>query len=446
MKIDNTLVTYYAQVQSALQALLGGEERTSADFTPGIGLPELTPAMREYLSVSSAAISLMPEYQGRKLSLLDLTCNPGTRTTKTFASLVMVARAIRFIQYTGQRVTLISPSSANKATALRDAVLSAIMLGLVTAEQLNIIVVVPAASGHKLRATELATQPDLRIRNPIAVYTGSKPDAVKALAQGMVDRHRISLEKESSTHLWYTLRLENYLVGDVVRALVEADLHPPTPSHDRLHVHAVSSAYGLLGHAYGRELLGSHAPGRPSRYFLVQHLGTADMVESLYAGTAEGQTPAYKLNNLTGLYEQRENLRFPTVTFDSREVLDTTFYTKAPVTSPRMNSLIHTQGGGGIVVSLAECLERYGQVRALLEPTGLHVPANPTAVLEWSLIMAMTGILNAIDRDLVPDWDILVHGSGIYSRGEFDALSLRELHPVQDADSLRDIVAKAATA
>lgn len=444
MLLENALAAYYPQVQGALRALLGAPASGDGiDFSPGAELPELTPAVREYLSVSDVSYNSMPTYKGRSLSLLDLTRNPATMTTKTFASLVMVARAARFIHETGQPITIITASSANKAVALRDAVLRAISCGLVTADQLNVVVLVPAGSVHKLRASELFTSPELRARNPIAVYDGARPEEVKVIARGVVDRHRDALERDLKTNLWYTLKLENYLAGDVVRAWVEAEHFPPDADRPRLHVHAVSSAYGLLGHAYGREMPEIPRHGAPPGYFLVQHLGAPDMVLSLYEGTDAGRVPEYAYERESGRHTQAVNPRFPRATFDPAEVLDTTFYSRRPVTSPRMNALINAQGGGGIVVSLAECLDRYAEVRAGLGQAGLPLPANPTSVLEWSLNMAMTGVLNAVDRGLVAEQDIVVHGSGLYSRGDFEDIPVKDLHKVDDTDALRDLVLKA---
>ncbi|MER5539946.1 DUF6002 family protein [Streptomyces mirabilis] len=446
MHLKNAIAHYYPQIQEALRALLGEQEEPGdKEFTPGVELPNLTPEMREYLSVSELAHLPMPAYRGKRLSLLDLTRNPGTLTTKTFASLLIVARAARFIQSTGQRVTIITPSSANKATAMRDAVLRAISSGLVSADQLNVAVIVPAGSVHKLRSSELFTDPVLRARNPIAVYQDGPPGAVKAIARSVVDKDGASLEKQANTNLWYTLQLENYLAADVVRALAEADFFAPSAGEPRLHVHAVSSAYGLLGHAYGRETLGVRAPGSPSRYFLVQHLGAPDMVLSLYNGGSfdSRHLPEYRYDGDSGLYKQGDNTHFPSVTFDPKEVLDSTFYTRNPPTSSRMNSLIQNQGGGGIVVSLAECMERYGQVRLFLGEAGIQLPANPTAVREWSLIMAVTGTLNAIDRGIITESDILIHGSGAYFQGDYEDLTLRDLHIVDDHESLSELILKA---
>lgn len=447
MILENALAHYYPQVQRALHELFRSEPDPK-EFTPGIELPQLDAAMRDYLSASALAHVQMGSYRGRTLSLLDLTRNPATMTTKTFASLVIVARAIRFIQDTGQRVTLLTPSSANKAIALRDAVLRAITTGLVSADQLNIVTIVPTGSVSKLRGSKLSDDADLRARNPLAVYGGANPGAVKAIARAVVDEFRDLVEAGAKTNLWYTLQLENYLSADVVRAFAENDYFPPHPGlrQRRLHVHAVSSAYGLLGHACGREMLGQSAAGLPPGYFLVQHLGAPDMVLSLYHHVFGGDSspPAYAFDADTGSYHQDANPHFPAVTLDTREVLDPTFYTRNPPTSARMNALIAAQGGGGIVVSLAECLQRYGQVRFLLAEGGVSIPANPTLVQEWSLVMAVTGILNAIDRALASEEDIVVHGSGIYCRNDLNTMPTQQLVPIHDGGALRDLVLQAS--
>ncbi|MFF2330062.1 MULTISPECIES: DUF6002 family protein [unclassified Streptomyces] len=448
MLLENAISHYYERLGPVLRRLLPESRNDSGSaFSPGIELPELTPEVREYFAVSDLAHTPLRDYQGRSLALLDLMRNPATLTTKTFASLVIVARAIRFIQDTGERVTIVTPSSANKATALRDAVLRAIKLGLVTPQQLNVVVVVPAGSVLKMRDSELFTDSELRARNPIAVYAGDEPGTVKALAQNVVEEHGPHIRKAVGTNLWYTLQLENYIAADVVRAFAEADFFAPAADEPRLHVHAVSSAYGLLGHAHGHGLLEESHPqrGLPPRYFLVQHLGAPDMVLSLYHGSTDPEhAPAYVYDPDSGLYSQQRDKRFPALTFDPQEVLDTTFYTRKPVTSPSMNELIREQGGGGIVVSLRECLERYPYIRAVLGDAGVELPADPRAVREWSLVMAMTGILNAIDRDLVQERDILVHGSGSYAATAYDPLSVQDMWPVEDGSSLKDVVLKAS--
>ncbi len=456
MLIENALAHYYEHVQEALYRLLGrpGDRgapgsgtASGSEFTPGTTLPDLTDAVRNFLAVSDIRHAPMPAYRDKQLALLDLTGNSATMTTKTFASLLIVARAVRFIRKTGQRVTIITPSSANKAIALRDAVLRAITAGLVTPSELNVVVIVPAGSVPKLRSSQLLTDPQLRALNPIAVYHGEQPGAVKALARAVVDHHGEELASSADTRLWYTLQIENYLAADTVRALSEAEHFAPAPTVPRLHAHAVSSAYGLLGHAFGRTVL-PQALRRDSlspRYFLVQHLGAPDMVLNLYHDSCDPSLgPRYAYDAATGLYRQNQDQRFPQVTFDPAENLDSTFYTRNPPTCERMSSLIHADGGGGIVVSLAECLERYGQVRALLGEAGVALPADPRSLREWSLVMAVTGILNAVDRGLVPEDDILVHGSGCYGVGDFTPVPDSALWSVADAASLRDVVFKAS--
>ncbi|QFR95902.1 DUF6002 family protein [Streptomyces tsukubensis] len=447
VELTNAIERYYSRIGPTLQLLLGEDAGRSPEFNPGPELPGMTSGIREFFSASGLHHASMGEYGGKRLALLNLALNPGTRTTKTFASLLTVARAVRFIQETGERVMILTPSSANKATAMRDAVLRALRLDLVTPEQLSVSVVIPQGSTSKLWDSELHRDPELQARNPVAVYPGTDPAGVKALARHVVDAYGSALKDAAGVNLWYTLDLNNYMAADVVRAFVESELFPPVAP--RLHVHAVSSAYGLLGHAQGRALLDEstreHTP-RP-RYFLVQHLGAPDMVLSLYhGGTSRDLVPAYRYDDMTGLFEQRTDPRFPYLTADTSETLDTTFYTRNPPTSARMNELIHSHGGGGIVVSLHECLSRYAQVRALLRKARLELPADPRELREWSLVMAMTGLLNAVDRGLIDEEDVLVHGSGCYSVHDYSVLPHTALHLVENGDMLKDVVFKAAQA
>lgn len=446
MLLENSLAYYYDRVQVALRQLFPGPGAgRGCDFSPGSEMPELTASVREYLAASCLAHTSLPRYRGKELSLLDLARNPATMTTKTFPSLVIVARAVRYIHDSGERVTIITPSSANKAIGLRDAVLRAIKSGLARSDQLNIVAIVPAGSADKLRSSELFTDPALRARNPVALYHGSVPGDVKLIARGTVEEYGDVLEDEGQAKLWYTLQLENYVAADVIRALAEAEFFAPHADRHRLHVHAVSSAYGLLGHAYGRSFFRTAMGAAPSsRYFLVQHLGAPDMVVSLYHDQPAGCIPEYSYQPECGLYAQEANKHFPAITFDPQEALDPTFYTRNPPTSARMNELIRLQGGGGLVVSLAECLKRYGQTRSLLREAGVAIPANPMAVREWSSIMAVVGTLNAIDRDLVPESDIVIHGSGSYSVGDFEGVPAQDLPRAEDVADFRRIVHEAA--
>lgn len=416
--LPNALSHYYEDIRLAAAAVRADRPADGdGAFSPSFELPPITAELRQYLAPSELAFAHLGEYRGVRLALLDLMRNPRTRTTKTLASLLMVARAVHHIQRTGQRIMILTPSSANKATALRDAVLRAVECGLVTPDQLRIVVVVPEAARAKLWSSALSDDPRLRQRNPVLVFPGADRVGVKTLAKAVADKHGDMLHALTGFRLWYSLDIDNYRVADAARAFFERDVAPVEPGVRRLHAHAVSSAYGLLGHHLGHVV---SAAQPPPRYFLVQHLDTPDMVLSLHFGSTDRTfLPRYTADPETGLYQQSTDPRFPYAVHDPSEVLDSTFYTHAPPTSARMNELIHSAGGGGVVVSLHECLERYPYVRRLLAESGPTLPADPRELREWSLLMAFTGVLNAIDRGLITDDEVVVHASGSYSSQDF---------------------------
>ncbi|WP_405411916.1 DUF6002 family protein [Streptomyces decoyicus] len=423
--LKNALTHYHAELQKALSALEPGRAGSGEAFSPAFRLPDPSPALEQFFAVSGIGIAELPAYRGRCLHLLDLMRNPGTRTTKTLASLIIVARAVRHITETGERILIATPSSANKATALRDAVHRALACGLVTEDQLQIVSVIPEVSTAKLWSSPLSEDTSLRRRNPLVVHRSKEPAAVKELATAFTAEHAERLRRQYGVRVWYTLGLDNYRAADMVRAFAERDLLPGTDSGTgtRTHVHSVSSAFGLLGHDLGRRRV-TESGGRTlpqAGYFLVQHLGTPDMVLSLRHGSHDrGNLPAYRFERSEGLYRQEEDPHFPATTFDPEEQLDPTFYTRRPVTSAQMDPLIAEQGGGGLVVSLHECLSRYAEVRSLLAAADVSLPADPRRLREWSLVMAVTGTLNAADRGLLPDSDdVLIHGSGSYSDQDY---------------------------
>lgn len=432
---------YYQELDQVVAAIRANRPVPSAaapDFAPDFALPPLDATWEAYYAVARLRIAELGTHRGVRLNLLDLMGNPGTRTTKTLASLLMVARAVGHIQRTGERIMIVTPSSANKATALRDAVLSAIECGLVRADQLRIAVVVPQAATPKMWSSALSTDAELAALNPVLVFGGDDRSAVKALARAAVDGGAEPLRALTGIRLWYSLDLDNYRMADAVRAFYERDFCPPRAGVTRLHAHAVSSAYGLLGHHLGHTVAG----GRDDpRYFLVQHLDTPDMVLSLLFGSAErDHLPDYAYDAGTGLYHQDGDPRFPLTTYHPGEVLEPTFYTRRPPTSARMNELIRAGGGGGIVVSLHECLQRYPLVRALLAPAGVDLPADPRCLREWSLVMAATGVLNAVDRGLITDDEVLLHASGSYSTDDYDPLPDDVVQPVTEpCDVLRAV-------
>ncbi|MEU9504862.1 DUF6002 family protein [Micromonospora sp. NPDC048170] len=446
--VRNTLSRYGRHVRQALEDLrlrdvgLGGQT-----FVPVSGLPD-DERLDAFFAPSDVAFHALGEYRGKRLTLLDLMRNPRTRTTKTYPSLVIVARAVQHIWQTGERVMIVTPSSANKATALRDAVLWAIECDLVTPEQLQILSVVPLSSRPKLWSSPLSEDGDLARRNPLVTYGGGEPGDVKLLARQLVEGQTEQLWQRHGVRLWHTMDIENYKAADVVRAHAEREFLPVEPGAARLHVHAVSSAFGLLGHNLGIEQLARDGQVDPAsaHYFLVQHLGTPDMVLGLRFGDASRDLlPAYQYDPVQGLYRQDADPHFPQRTYAVDEILDPTFYTRRPATSAQMHQLIRQRGGGGIVVSLHECLERYGELRALLGPAGTELPADPRQLREWSLAIAVTGMLNAIDRGLVAEDDILVHGSGSYDSTDYRPIPEGGLVPVDDVAALAAVAEHAVT-
>ena len=420
----NLLLDFYDELPAVVAHCVPDPAADPVSFD----LPELDDAVREFFSVATAQWRPLGEYRGHRVTLLDLTGNPGTHTTKTYASLLIVARAVEHIRRTGRPVMIVSPTSANKGVALRDAVLRALDAGLATPEQLRIVTLAPQTGRDKLRATRLSKDPVLRALNPQLVYTGKEPEAVKALAREFVTEHAAALGMD----VWFSLNLANYMVADAARALFEQRVDPI--SRPRTHAHAVSSAFGLLGYHAGRSLLEARGEARVESRpasLLVQHLATTDMVLSLLFGSVdESRMPAYTLDAATGLYRRSgDDPHFPAVTYDPSEVLDATFYTHRPVTSAAMNEIIGRFGGTGLVVSLAECVARYPYLRNWLG----SLPADFRTLREWSTVMAFTGVTNAIDRGLVePDRDIVVHGTGCYTDSDMELLCGDALVEVSD--------------
>lgn len=426
----NMLLDHYGMLPRAIAACVPDPSPVNEPdaFSPGFSLPELTGGVRELLAAATVTWRPLGEYAGHPVILLDLGGNPGTHTTKTFASLLIVARAVEFIRRTGEPIMIFSPTSANKGTALRDAVLRAIRAGLVTPEQLRVVILAPQSSRPKLRSSPLSADEHLRQLNPVLLYQGAEPERVKELGQRFVRGHARLLWDRLRTHLWYTLELSNYIVADTARAFFEQAVSPTaTAGQPRTHAHAVSSAFGLLGYHAGRQVLerdGLASESTRPASLLVQHLGTPDMILHLLHRSFDRQNmPAFELDRGTGTYRQTADPHFPRVTDDPGEVLDPTFYSHRPATSPAMDEIIGRYGGSGIVVSRHECLRRYPALADWFAATPRPLGTDPDQVREWSLVMALTGALNAVDRDLIkPDHQIVVHGSGWYTTADFTAL------------------------
>jgi hypothetical protein len=436
--VRNALSFYHEEIRAAARAVSAARpEQPAIPLEPADSFPAFT-------DVTDVGLTQVDP----TTYILDLMRNPGARTTKTMASLLMVSRAVSHIRRTGERILILTPTSGNKGTALRDAVARAYATGLATPDQLRMVMLAPETSHTKLRDCALDADPVTRAANPVALAQVDKPADVKGLSSAVVDRHATDILDSTGFRIWYTLDLDNYRIADAVRAFAEADLAPVTEdSAPRLHAHAVSSAFGLLGYDLGLRLLADGLPGRsaPARHpglFLVQQLATADMVTSLVGK----DVPAYQYDAGAGYWRQDVAREFPATTDDPAETIDATFYTKAPVTSSQINAIVGQHGGGGVVVSRRECLDRFDHVRALAREAGIVIGADPDQIREWSLVKVLTGVLVARERGLVGlDTDVVVHGSGYYTDDLIPPMRDQHIVRVRDSDDLARLVRTAVS-
>lgn len=446
--VKNSLAEFYGEIlksgELCRRELAGAA--VDNDFAPPFELPPLDHRLERFFSASAIDVHDALGYGGSTIRLLDLTANTRTRTTKTFAAHVMVARAVRHIQLTGESVLLVTPTSANKGGALRDAVLRAIECGLVHSEQLRIAIVVPRQGLPKLWSSALSSSPMLRALNPVFLAQAEDGSVVKRLTKAFVQEHSPLLLREHGLRMWHTYQLENYSMADALRAFVEARwLPPPPPGATRFHAQAVSSAFGLLGYEHGRRVLAEMLGQRdltPSRWLLVQHLGTPDLILHHLHGSCERENlPAYETDPGTGLHVQSASPHFPARTLALNEVIDSTFYSQNPITAERVKAAMDRHGGTGIVVSLQECLDRYGLLRSMLPAGGPQLPEDPRNLREWALAMVMTGVLGAIDRGLVPQGsEVVVHVSGSYSAQDYVPLPAADTIAVAQVQHLLDAI------
>ncbi len=417
-------------------------ESPAGTVIPAFALPGRGAATTEFFRSAEVSWQEFGSYRGHTLTLLNLSRNPSTHTTKTFPSLLIVARAIEHIHRTGEPILIFTPTSANKGTALRHAVWRALKCGLAEPDQLRVAVLAPRVSANKLRADDLADDSATARLNPVFVLDSPVAEDVKALGRQFVTDHAEQVASTTGARLWFSLELDNYALADTARAMFEHAAAPVDLAHrHRTHVHAVSSAFGMLGYHRGRQLLedaGLSAPERRPHTLLVQHLGTPDMVLDLHFGSFERSAmPEYRRDAVTGLYRQDSDVRFPAATGGPDEVLDTTFYTHKPATAQEMSGLIRRYGGDGIVVSRHECMIQYGRWREAIQEAGFIAPEDTNVIREWSLMMALTGATLGIDRGLVkPDHDLVIHGSGWYTDADYRPLT--DLVKVATAQNIAD--------
>lgn len=438
---DSVIVRYYDQLKTLFSKVENERiNKNSKIFEPAFKLPELNEDFIQFYEVAQISLEEMGKYQGKKIQLLNLIKNPNTQTTKTLASLLMVARAINHINESGKGILIFTPSSGNKATALRDAVERAIKYKLVDKTMLRIITLTPSNAIYKLRETELTTDPTLALLNPVFSYKGTVSQDVKAIGKEFIEKYGNKIANEHNLDIWYSLDILNYKVADAIRAFYDYEFSFKKNKKDRrLHAHSVSSAYGLLGFNYGQEFMeecGIIDVDKPG-YLLIQHASTSDMVLNLLNNSfSQLNVPNYDKND-QGLYMQTSNKHFPFYTWDPQENLEPTFYTKEPPTSEEMNLLIKNNGGNGIVVSLYECMQKYSEIKKILLKANISIPSDPRKIFEWSLIMALTGVMNAVDRKLIDEFDeIIIHASGIYVEGDYQQLSKEKIFEISTADEI----------
>lgn|GEM_PF-1038269 len=453
MSKDNAIIKYYDKIKMAGQACESdsGLPTSEPGFRPDYRLPDVDRRLVEFFDLAKIDLYRIGNYLGRDVNLLNLSGNSRTKTTKTFASLVMVARAVAHIQATGESVLIVTPTSGNKGGALRDAVLRALECKLVEPHQLRIAIVVPKAGTSKLWSSPLSEDTELRRLNPVFIADAEDGSIVKQITREFVRQNCDALKEKFGINVWHTYELNNYRMADAVRAFFEFEhLGPAQPGRTRVQAQSVSSAFGLLGHNFGLKVLSNMGEdiGRNRQWLLVQHLGTPDLVLDMHYGSFSRENmPIYNLDPKSGLYVQDAHPFFPLKTYQIDEVIDSTFYSRNPVTRDLIRGVLSEHSGAGIVVSLYECVERYPQLRQMLADTGLSLPADLRDLREWSMTMVLTGVLNAIDRGIVPpNSELLVHITGSYSVDDFVPLSREQTVPVSGPDDIRDIVLRATRA
>lgn len=413
--IENPIVDYYEQVKAQAARFAETAAHAAADDFHPFALPEIDETVRAFFAASSVSVHKLDLGIGLDVVLLNMGRFERTRTTKTNPSLLMVARAIEHTRRTGEAVTIVTPSSGNKATALRAAVERAYDFSLASPATLNIVCVVPQAASSKLWNSAMSTDADLRESNPLVTVRTDARDTVKRL---VVAARGLLPGSISGRRLWFTLALDNYVLADQLRAFVELDYFPTKAT--RWHAHSVSSAYGLIGHSRGWNYAAPTDYPHPG-YLLVQHLDTPDMVLHLTRATFDrARIPDYRPSEKGGV-EQSDSIHFPSRASSSFECIDTTFYTTAPPTQDEMQAYIAAYGGNGIVVSKSECEAQYAETRSSLAHAAVSLPEQSSELREWSLLMAATGVYQAFDKGMLNGVDsIMLHNGGSYTDSDYE--------------------------
>ncbi|WP_431983471.1 DUF6002 family protein [Streptomyces qinglanensis] len=416
--------TVRALVRSAHSRPAGpapGDGRDPAGFAPHGELPSLDGPLRGYLAAAGTRVTRLPDHRGVRWQLFDHCAAPEGRTVQDGA-LLLVARAAQHTRRTGRRIALLAPSSGNLANALRDALLRAHRYGLAHPDQVRVIALVPAASRHKVADSALARHPELRRRNPLVVQHGADPGSVHELAAAYCRAHVRALCTGTGTALWYVRDPVEHRAAAALRAFVERDALGAAPAAGRVHAQAADTGSGLLGHRAGSALAAGAADAAEPRPLLVQQPRTCGLVLHLLTGSCSREgAPRYRYDAARRLHHQppgSPDPHFPRTAHHPEEVVEPAFFTRAPGTAPEVSALLRAQGGTGIVVSRYECLARYPSLRALLGPAGVALPADPARLADWSLVMTLTGALNAAERGLLTAPEVVVHRTAAHSAAD----------------------------
>jgi Family of unknown function (DUF6002) len=452
---ESVINRYYKGIELA-ERLAGAQGKISHLVNPilNLKLPRLNDEYRAFFNEARMDIYRLPDYADYNIHLLDLTLNQFTQTTKIYASLLTVAKIVEYIRQTGESVIILTPSSANKGIALTYAVSKAIAQGLVPKEKLKIVTVIPESSSLKLRTETNPKRYSQENFSQAVIFEGNPPEQVKHITAELYNTCADEFWKKYRTRLWYSLHIDNYRLADTLRAFFDYEM---SLIHNRInnfkntwHIQSVSSAYGLIGYHLGCMVLAQQKiisevdfPG----FFLVQPLNTPDMVLHLLFGNCDRRNlPIYHMDGNTKYYVQNQSPYFPYYTHDPDEILESTFYSHLPATKDLMSGLIGKLGGSGIVVSLAECMERFALIHYMFIHINLEFPTDPRIIKEWSSIMALTGALNAIDRKLIPSKkSLLIHSSGLYTEYDLKTPPPDKLPKITQANAkqkLNEIVEK----
>lgn len=76
-------------------------------------------------------------------------------------------------------------------------------------------------------------------------------------------------------------------------------------------------------------------------------------------------------------------------------------------------------------------------MRAIISEYPVKLPSDPRDLKEWSLVMALCGCLNAIDRGLLtPSNGCTIHASGSYSCQDYKRIPTNGLTYINTAEEM----------